>query len=144
MIKILSYPLSVVYIVVYLLILCIFHPIQWVAFKWFGYTAHKNVVDVMNYFLIKSTFILGTRHSIINTIEVPEGVPVIFVSNHQSLFDIPPIAVAMRKYHPKFVSKKELGKGIPSVSFNLKYGGSVTIDRSNPRQSLPALKKIFP
>lgn len=46
------------------------------------------------------------------------------------------------KYHPKFISKKELGKGIPSVSFNLRHGGSVLIDRKNPKQSLPAIMKF--
>jgi len=48
----------------------------------------------------------------------------------------------MRKHHPKFISKMELGKGIPSVSYNLRHGGSVLIDRKNPRQSLPAIMKF--
>ncbi|GGG40031.1 hypothetical protein GCM10011414_06880 [Croceivirga lutea] len=48
----------------------------------------------------------------------------------------------MRKFHPKFVSKKELGKGIPSVSYNLRHGGSVLIDRKNPRQALTEVAKL--
>ena len=48
----------------------------------------------------------------------------------------------MRKHYPKFISKKELGKGIPSVSFNLRHGGSVLIDRKNPRQAFPAIMKF--
>lgn len=48
----------------------------------------------------------------------------------------------MRKHHTKFISKIELGKGIPSVSYNLRHGGSVLIDRKNPRQSLPAIMKF--
>lgn len=48
----------------------------------------------------------------------------------------------MRKHHPKFISKIELGKGIPSVSYNLRHGGSVLIDRKNPKQSLPAIIKF--
>tara|TARA_R110002072_G_scaffold136047_1_gene277892 strand:- start:686 stop:1141 length:456 start_codon:yes stop_codon:yes gene_type:complete len=48
----------------------------------------------------------------------------------------------MRKHHPKFISKIELGKGIPSVSYNLRHGGAALIDRKNPRQSLPALIKF--
>ena len=39
-------------------------------------------------------------------------------------------------------SKIELGKGIPSVSFNLRNGGSVLIDRNDPKQALPLLKKM--
>jgi 1-acyl-sn-glycerol-3-phosphate acyltransferase len=58
------------------------------------------------------------------------------------LYDIIGIGWFLRKYHPKFVSKIELGKGIPSVSYNLNHGGSVLIDRKDPKQALPALKKM--
>ena len=34
----------------------------------------------------------------------------------------------------------ELGKGIPGVSYNLTHGGSVLIDRKDPRQALEAIK----
>ena len=45
----------------------------------------------------------------------------------------------LRRHHVKFVSKQELGRGIPCVSYNLRHGGSVLIDRKNPRQALPAM-----
>jgi 1-acyl-sn-glycerol-3-phosphate acyltransferase len=48
----------------------------------------------------------------------------------------------LRRFHAKFVSKKELGKGIPSVSYNLRHGGSVLIDRKDPKQAIPAIKKL--
>jgi 1-acyl-sn-glycerol-3-phosphate acyltransferase len=48
----------------------------------------------------------------------------------------------MRKYHPKFVSKKELGKGIPSVSYNLRHGGSALIDRNDTKQALGEIVKL--
>jgi 1-acyl-sn-glycerol-3-phosphate acyltransferase len=32
------------------------------------------------------------------------------------------------------VSKKELGQGIPSISFNLRHGGSALIDRKDPNR----------
>ena len=64
------------------------------------------------------------------------------VANHQSMYDIIAIIWYMRKFHPKFVSKKELGKGIPSVSFNLRHGGSVLIDRKDPKQAIPTIKKL--
>jgi|TARA_B110000238_G_scaffold197761_1_gene240953 1-acyl-sn-glycerol-3-phosphate acyltransferase len=63
----------------------------------------------------------------------------IFVANHQSLYDIPPLILYLRKYSPKFVAKIELGKGIPSISYNLKNGGAALIDRKDPRQALTAL-----
>ena len=73
---------------------------------------------------------------------MPKGRPFIIVSNHQSTFDIPPIIIGFRKHHPKFVSKIELGKGIPSISYNLRHGGSALIDRKNPRQSITEIMKL--
>jgi len=73
---------------------------------------------------------------------LPEDKPLIFVSNHQGLYDIIGTTWFLRKYHPKFVSKIELGKGIPSISYNLNHGGSVLIDRKDPKQALQELKKL--
>lgn len=56
------------------------------------------------------------------------------------MFDIPPMIWHLRKYHPKFVSKIELGKGIPSVSFNLRHGGAALINRKDPKQALNELE----
>lgn len=140
--KIISYPITVVYYLCFLLLLCIFHPIQWVCLNVFGYQAHKKSVDYLNLGLIRCTHILGTTYKIQNREFAPKGVPVIIVANHQSMYDIPPIIWFLRRLHPKFISKKELGKGIPSVSYNLRHGGSVLIDRKDPKQSLPAIKQI--
>lgn len=62
--------------------------------------------------------------------------------NHQSMHDIPPLIWFMRDYHPKFVSKIELGKGIPSVSYNLRHGGSALINRKDSRQALTEISKL--
>ncbi len=85
---------------------------------------------------------MGSRCSYENNQNLPDDKPLLVVSNHQSMFDIIAISWFMRAYHPKFISKIELGKNIPSVSFNLRHGGSVLIDRKNPRQSIPALTKF--
>lgn len=140
--KILSYPISVVYYIFFLLTLVIFHPIQWVCLNLFGYQAHKKSVDILNWFLVRCTHILGTTYTVTGREKVPEGVPLIIVANHQSMNDIPPIIWFMRKFHPKFISKKELGKGIPSVSYNLRHSGAALIDRKDPKQALPAIKEL--
>lgn len=89
-----------------------------------------------------STNFLGTGYSFKNNQNIPLNKPLIIVCNHQSMYDIPPIIWHMRKYHPKFVSKKELGKGIPSVSFNLRHGGSVLIDRKDGKQAILEIGKL--
>lgn len=140
--KILSYPISIIYYLVFFLLLLIFHPVQWISFNLFGYQAHKKSVDLLNGCLVRATLILGTTYKFEGREKVPAGVPLIIVANHQSMNDIPPIIWFMRKFHPKFISKKELGKGIPSVSYNLRHGGSVLIDRKDPKQALPAIKSM--
>ena len=137
--KIISYILSSIFTVVFFCLLLIFHPLQWIGLKVFGYDGHKFVVEIMNLVLTKSLFILGVFVSVENNQNLPENTTLIFVSNHQGMFDIPPIIWAFRKYHPKFVSKKELGKGIPSISFNLRHGGAALIDRKDAKQAISTL-----
>lgn len=122
--------------------LLVFHPIQWICFNLFGYNAHKASVSFLNLCLMGCTAILGTRYSLKNPYKVPQDKPIIIVANHQSMSDIPPLIWYFRANHPKFVSKKELGKGIPSVSYNLRHGGSVLIDRKNKEQALGQIAKL--
>ncbi|MEO0570178.1 MAG: lysophospholipid acyltransferase family protein [Bacteroidota bacterium] len=140
--KLLAYPITAVYFLFFGLTLCIFHPIQWVCLNIFGYDAHKRSVSILNWFLMRCLNILGTRFTFRNSQHIPRDRPLIIVTNHQSMYDIPPIIWYMRKHHPKFVSKKELGKGIPSVSFNLKYGGSALIDRKDGAQALSEIARL--
>lgn len=140
--KFVAYILTSIYAVFFLLTLVVFHPIQWFCFNVLGYQAHKKSVDWLQFFILRCTNILGTRYTFTNPYKIATDQPLIIVSNHQSMYDISPIMWYMRKHHPKFISKQELGKGIPSVSYNLRHGGSVLIDRKNPRQSLPAIMKF--
>ena len=140
--KIISYPLSILYYCIFLLWLIIFHPIQWIWLNLFGYDAHRISVAYMNWFLIRTAHILGTTFRFEGMENIPENKPLIIVANHQSLHDITSILWFLRKTHPKFISKIELGKGIPSVSYNLRHGGSALIDRKDPKQALPAIKKV--
>ncbi|SDR78401.1 1-acyl-sn-glycerol-3-phosphate acyltransferase [Formosa sp. Hel1_31_208] len=137
--KLLAYPLTVIYFMVFGMTLLFFHPIQWLCFNVFGYKVHKLSVDALQFSLMRCLNVLGTRFTWDNQFEIPKNQPLLIVSNHQSMYDISPIMWYMRKHHVKFVAKQELGKGIPSVSYNLRHGGSVLIDRKNPRQALPAM-----
>ena len=140
--KVLSYPLSVVFYFFFFLNLLLFHAIQWISLKLGGYHAHKKSVDIFNFFLLRCLNILGTRYSFENPHSLPSDRPCIFVANHQGMYDIPPLIWHMRKHHPKFISKKELGKGIPSISYNLRHGGNLLIDRKKGREALVKMSKF--
>lgn len=140
--RLFSYPLTILFFIFFGLALIIFHPIQWFCLSVLGYNAHKKSVEILNWFLMRSTNVLGTRYKFENNHNIPTDRPLIIVTNHQSMYDIPPIIWYMRKHHPKFVAKKELGKGIPSVSYNLRHGGSALIDRKDGKQSLTEIAKL--
>ena len=122
--------------------LIVFQPIQWVCLNVFGYQAHKKCVNIMSFLCIRCTNLLGTTYTFENRELIPENVPLIFVSNHQSFYDIVSMMWYLRHFHCNFVSKIELGKGTPSVSYYLRHGGSVLIDRNNPKQAIPAIKGL--
>ncbi|MGK0427423.1 MAG: 1-acyl-sn-glycerol-3-phosphate acyltransferase [Ulvibacter sp.] len=120
----------------------IFHVIGVICFNIFGYQAHKKSVDYFNWIILRCLNLLGTRFEMEYLDEIPKNVPIIIISNHQSMWDIPPIIWHFRKMHPKFVSKIELGRGIPAISYNLRIGGSILIDRKNPEQALGEMIKF--
>ncbi|TWP29190.1 1-acyl-sn-glycerol-3-phosphate acyltransferase [Apibacter muscae] len=140
--KIIAYPLSIIYYLLFGSTLLIFHIIQWLCLNLFGYGAHKKSVDIMCFFLVANTYVLGTRYKVLGLDKIPSNEPLIIAANHQSLYDTTSIGWFFRKFHPKFISKIELGKGIPSISYNLTHGDSVLIDRKDPKQSLSAIKTM--
>ena len=117
--KLFGYILTPLVAIAFFLALLVFHPLQWISYRFFGYRAHKWVVDVLNLCLLSTYYLAGNRVIFINKQNLPVGRPIIFIANHQSMFDIPPLIYYLRKYHAKFISKIELTKGIPSISYNL-------------------------
>lgn len=69
---------------------------------------------------------------------IPSG-PVLFVSNHQSNFDIPIFFASIHKQFG-FIAKSDLG-GIPLFSKWIEAIQSVYIDRGDARQSLKAIQE---
>ena len=140
--KIISYPFTIIYYALFGSTLGIFHLLQIITYNFLGYSAHKKTVDLMNFFLLRCLNFLGIKIRFDRPLNLTTGKPLIIVANHQSTYDIPPIIWHLKKFHPKFISKKQLGRGIPGVSYNLRNGGSVLIDRSRPEESI-GLIKVF-
>ena len=141
--KLFGYILTPFFYLSFAICLLIFHPIQWLSLKLGGYSAHKKSVDILNFFLTHSTYVLGNTITFKDNKNLPLDTPIIFVANHQSTFDIPAMIYYLRRFHGKFISKIELAKAhIPSISFNLKYGGAANIDRKDSKQSIGEILKL--
>jgi len=140
--KILSVPLSLIFYIIFGLLLLIFHVAQVISLKLGGYKAHKRSVELLNLSIIKSFLILGNRVKFEGVEKIPFGRPLIIVSNHQSAWDIPPMVWNLKQFHPKFISKKELAKNIPSISYNLRHGGHFIIDRKSGTKAVHEVSKL--
>jgi len=140
--KFFGYIFSPIFYLFFFLTLIIFQPVQWVSYRLFGYKAHTTSVDILNFFLTYCDLLLGSSITFRNDHDLPLNRPIIFVANHQSMYDIPALIWFLRRYHVKFISKIELTKGIPSISFNLKYGGGANIDRKDSKQAISEIIKL--
>lgn len=70
---------------------------------------------------------------------VPVGQPCIFMSNHQSNFDIP-VLLAHLKFQFRWLAKAELFK-IPIFGRGMRGAGYISIDRSDRRSAFRSLAK---
>ncbi|MGL4630526.1 MAG: lysophospholipid acyltransferase family protein [Leadbetterella sp.] len=131
-----NYLLGGLYLVYFGILICVFHPIQWIAFNLLGRKSHQTTVEVLNYLMLKGWILTGSISSFESTHPLPDNQTILFVANHQSMFDIPGIIWYLRKYTPLFISKKELSKGIPSISYNLRVAKAALIDRKDSKQAI--------
>ena len=91
--KAIAYILTSIYYLVFGFLLALFHPIQMIGWKFWGYHGQKRAVEILNFLIIKSLIILGSIPKFKGFEKLPSGVPLIIVSNHQSQYDIPPVVI---------------------------------------------------
>ena len=140
--KLLDYGLSILYLIWFGMVLLVFHGLQVVAFTVFGRLAHQWVVNGMNWCITYGFYLTGTRVRLQNLTELPLNRPLIVIANHQSMFDISPMSWLLRRHTPIFVSKSELARGFPSVSYNLRVNGSALINRNDTKQALVEIARM--
>lgn len=137
-----DYLLSIVYLIYFGLTLLVFHGLQVIAFHLSGRPAQKKVVDWMNAAITFGLYLTGSSVRFRQTAPLPTNRPIIFIANHQSLFDISPMSWFLRRHTPVYVSKIELQHGTPAVSYNLRRSGAALIDRTNPKQAISEIARL--
>lgn len=106
----------------------------------FGLRPMEWAVGYLQRALIGCFRISGMRLEVEGSSNLQPGTGYVIVANHQSIFDIPLIGGTLLTNFPKYVSKAELGRGIPLVSYNLRRGGNCLIDRSDARGAMRTIK----
>ncbi|MFV0522453.1 MAG: lysophospholipid acyltransferase family protein [Mangrovibacterium sp.] len=141
MTKLLSYILTPISLLLFCFYLFFFHIVQLVCQLFSERVRQKSIVPLC-YMLSYCPLWVGAKIKFEGFKDIPENRPLVILSNHQSALDIPALVVGFKNKYMRFVAKKSLEKGVPSVSHNLKVGGSALIDRSNPRQAIGEIAKL--
>jgi 1-acyl-sn-glycerol-3-phosphate acyltransferase len=82
----------------------------------------------------------GTDVTLVGFEKVPQGQPVVYVSNHQSWFDILAFAGTVPGTL-RFVAKKEMAS-IPLLGQAMRAAGHIYVDRQNRAQALEAYEEV--
>lgn len=107
-----------------------------------GPDAHQRVVSSQARWINRSSRLTGSRHAVRGLENVDPSRNYIVVMNHQSLLDIAMCSDFLEALAPRYVSKAELARNIPGVSYNLRHGGSALIKRKDPVQAHAAIAEL--
>jgi 1-acyl-sn-glycerol-3-phosphate acyltransferase len=121
--------------------LILFDPLIRVA-SLFGQRPQEYVAGWLQWSLLHVFRLAGTRIAVERDPAVRDGVPYLIIANHQSLFDIPIFGGLLFRSYPKFISKRELAKWFPSISFHLRHGGHAVIDRGDREGATRAIREL--
>jgi 1-acyl-sn-glycerol-3-phosphate acyltransferase len=137
----LSWLTTLVFLPVFGAVLVVFDVAQRVA-RLFGTRPQEYVAGAVQWVLVRTFGICGTRVVVERAPEVMSWTSYIIVSNHQSMFDIVILGSVLFSNFPKYISKRSLGRWIPTVSYNLREGGHVLIDRSDAPAALAGIRDL--
>ncbi|HEV7731690.1 MAG TPA: lysophospholipid acyltransferase family protein [Candidatus Binatia bacterium] len=138
---VLSWISTIIFLPVFGLVMVTFDVAQRVA-RLFGTRPQEYVAGFVQWLLVKTFGICGTRVAVERSPEQKPWTSYIIVSNHQSMFDIVILGGLLQSNFPKYISKRSLGKWIPTVSYNLRVGGHVLIDRGDAPGALEAIRDL--
>jgi 1-acyl-sn-glycerol-3-phosphate acyltransferase len=137
-----DYFFTILFGVSFLILLICWDLVQRTAFYLCGEKALHRVDRTLNWLILTLLKLTGASFNTVNPFVFSNEHSYILVSNHQSMFDISMLHEVVWNHTPRFIAKKELGKWIPGISFNLRAGGQLLIDRSNAKEALQAIDKF--
>jgi 1-acyl-sn-glycerol-3-phosphate acyltransferase len=136
--RVIDWVFTVPFLLAFGVVLVVFEVVARLV-RLFGLRPMEVTMGVMQRMLLWTFRLCGTRLVVERSPHLQPRTGYLIVSNHQSLFDVPIFGGLLFSNYPKYVSKRELGRWIPAVSFNLTHGGNALIDRDDPDQAKAAI-----
>ena len=113
--RVLSWAATLVFLPVFGTIFVVFDVAQRVA-RLFGQRPQEYVAGALQWTLVHAFRLCGTRLVVERSPAVRAWEHYIIIANHQSMLDVVILGSLFFSNFPKYVSKRSLGRGIPSVS----------------------------
>ena len=136
-----SWLFTVPFLVAFGLVFVVLDPVLRLA-RALGRRPEERVAGLLQWSVMQTLRLTGTRFAVERAPGLRSRTAYIFVSNHQSMFDVALLGGVMLTSYPKYVAKKELAQGLPSVSFHLREGGNAIIDRNDREQAIAAIRDL--
>jgi len=128
--RIRDWVFTIPFLIAFGVVLVVFDVVGRIA-RLFGLRPFEHVMSTLQRVLVAMLWISGTRVEVEMSEQIDSDQGYVLVSNHQGLFDIPLIGAQLWGSHPKYIAKRSLGRWLPSISLNLRRGGSALIDRAD-------------
>ena len=139
--RVLDWIVTIPFLLAFAIVLLVFDVAQRVA-RIFGMRPQEYAAGGLQVALVWAFRLTGTRVRVERSEHIKPHGSYLFLGNHQSLFDIPIIGAALFTNFPKYVSKKELARWLPSISYNLRRGGNALIERGDRTQATEAIREM--
>jgi 1-acyl-sn-glycerol-3-phosphate acyltransferase len=140
--RVIDWLFTIPFLVLLVLALVVCDPIFRIA-RLFGIKSVGYVASAFMTGLLRLVFpVNGTRTTIEKSELVLGRTPYILIANHQSLYEFPLFGTGLFSNIPGFISKAENGKWYPTVSFYLRNGPNVLIDRKDRPGSIQGISAL--
>lgn len=92
--------------------------------------------------LLGAFTLTGARVEVEGREHVVPGRRYVIVANHQGFSDVVVLSTVLEELEPRYVAKRELAYGWPSVSYMLRASGSAIIDRRKPDEAIGEIERL--
>lgn len=92
--------------------------------------------------LWKAFTLTGAELEVRGREHIEPGQRYVLVANHQGFSDVIVISTALAELQARYVAKRELARGWPSISYLIVASGSAVIDRKQPAAAIAEIERL--
>jgi 1-acyl-sn-glycerol-3-phosphate acyltransferase len=109
------------------------------------FAGHQRLVEAGHQFaklLWRAFTLTGAELEVRGREHIVAGERYVIVANHQGFSDVIVISSALAELQARYVAKRELARGWPSISYLIVASGSAVIDRKQPMAAIAEIERL--